>query len=116
MFDVCLHFAQVELVLGFRYRCLIAEDGPPIQSIDQDKWISNLYPESYTIENVLDEFKSLRAINLHLLKQVEGETWQKFAVHSDRGNETLESMTRLYAAHDLYHLEQFQRIQNDVSK
>ena len=112
--DVVQHLAQVEFVLGFRYRKVLAEETPAIPAIDQDKWVSQLFPESVGLEEALQDFAAVREVNLHLLRRLQDEHWDRYGIHSQRGNESMRQMARLYAAHDLYHLFQIERIQKAV--
>jgi hypothetical protein len=108
--EVVQHMGQTEVALGFRYRIVLAEDGPALPAIDQNRWVEHLFPEQVSLEEALDDFAALRAVNLRLLQRVEGDGWAHHGVHSQRGTETLAHMVRLYAAHDRYHLHQIGRI------
>jgi len=113
--DVIQHLAQAEMSLGFRYRKVLAEDAPALPAIEQDRWVAALYPDEVSLEEALEEFTALRARNLRLLRRVDREQWQRYGMHTERGKETLEHMVRLYAAHDLYHLFQIDRIHKAVA-
>lgn len=108
--NVVQHLGHTELAIGLRYRMVLSEDGPPLHAIDQDHWVDGLFPDDIALDEALDDFAALRAINLRLLRRVTGSQWHRHGVHNERGNETLASMVRLYAAHDQYHLHQIQRI------
>lgn len=108
--DVVQHLGHTELAIGLRYRMVLSEDAPPIQAIDQDHWVSALFPDDISLEESLEDFSALRAINLRLLRRVTAAQWQRYGIHNERGEETLGAMVRLYAAHDRYHLHQIQRI------
>jgi hypothetical protein len=112
--DIVQHLADAELTLGFRYRKVIAEDAPDIPHIDQDEWAENLRYNERSLDDALADFNALRAINLRLLTSVSPEAWGRHGMHSQRGKETLREMVRLYAAHDLYHLEQIERVKSAV--
>ncbi len=108
--NVVQHLGHTELAIGLRYRMVLSEDAPPIQAIDQDHWVSALFPDDVSLEESLEDFSGLRAINLRLLRRVTAAQWQRYGIHNERGEETLGAMVRLYAAHDRYHLHQIQRI------
>lgn len=112
--DVAQHLGQAEVALGFRYRKVLAEEAPALPAIDQDRWVRNLFPEDVSLEEALEEFTALRAVNLRLLRRVQGDQWERYGMHSQRGKETLRAMVRLYAAHDRYHLFQIERIRKTV--
>lgn len=112
--NVVQHLAHVEVVLGLRYRMVLAEDGPALAAMDPDRWIANLFSDEFALEEALDDFATLRAINLRLLRRVKGNQWECFGIHSQRGQESLATMVRMYAAHDLYHLYQLERVKRAV--
>lgn len=112
--NVVQHLAHVEVVLGLRYRMVLAEEGSPLAAMDPDLWIANLFPDEYGLEEALTDFATQRAANLRLLRRVKGEQWERHGIHSQRGKETLATMVRMYAAHDLYHLYQLERIKASI--
>jgi hypothetical protein len=112
--NVVQHLAHVELVLGNRFRVVLAEEGSPLAAMDPDLWIANLFSDEYGLEEALTDFAAQRAANLRLLRRVTGDQWERYGIHSQRGKETLATMLRMYAAHDLYHLYQLERIKASI--
>jgi len=109
--EVLQHLADVEWVLGFRYRLLAAENGCALPLMNQDAWTQNLaYGENATATRALKDFAALRNINLRFLETLRPEQWQHVGTHPERGPESLEHIVRLYAAHDCYHIHQIGRI------
>jgi hypothetical protein len=58
----------------------------------------------------------VRGANLALLKSLTPEEWKHYGMHSERGQETIEHIVRLYAGHDLNHLQQIERILSEKEK
>ena len=112
--DVVKHLADVEFVLGFRYRIVLGEDAPELPAIEQDDWCTNLRYVEANLGNTLDDFSAVRDVNLRLLRSLDAGQLLRYGTHSQRGKETIEMMIRLYAAHDLYHLYQIERIRKAV--
>lgn len=108
--NVVQHLGHTELAVGLRYRLVLSEEAPALQAMDQDHWVDALYPDDVSLEEALEDFATLRVVNLRLLRRVTGSQWQRHGIHNERGKETLAFMVRLYAAHDGYHLHQIQRI------
>jgi hypothetical protein len=52
----------------------------------------------------------LREANLALLASLDREQWQHFGMHSERGRESIEHIARMFAGHDLNHLQQIEKI------
>ena len=67
------------------------------------------------LEDALDQFGSVRRANLRLARSVTEEERGRHGVHSERGNETVNDTLELYAAHDLYHLGQIERIRKAIA-
>ena len=113
--EVVQHLADVEILLAQRFRAVIAEPGARIEGRDQDAWAKQLRYIDAPLDEALDQFHSIRAINLRVLRETTAEQRQScYGLHSERGKETLDHIMRLYAAHDLYHLYQIERIRNRI--
>ena len=113
--QVLRHLADSELVWGFRLRMVLAHDRPKLTGYDQDKWAERLGYGEADPDQSLQEFSILRRGNLRLLSRATGEDLKRVAVHSERGEESVEHMIHLYAGHDLLHLEQLARIRRAVT-
>jgi len=107
---VVRHLADSEIVWGWRLRLTLAQDRPPITGYDQDLWAERLgYDKSDAKESVA-EFGVLRTSNLGLVKRASPGDLARVGLHSERGEESVAHMMRLYAGHDLLHLKQIDRI------
>lgn len=107
---VLRHLADSEIVWGWRMRMALAHDRPPITGYDQDAWADRLrYGEADAAESIA-EFGVVRAGNLRLLRQATPADMQRVGVHAERGEESVAHMMKLYAGHDLLHLNQMERI------
>ena len=111
---VLQHLADSELVWGWRLRLVLAQDRPPITGYDQDRWASRLHYETVRAEDALEEFSVLRRSNLRLLSGATPADFDRVGVHAERGEESVGHMVRLYAGHDLMHLQQIDRIRRAV--
>jgi hypothetical protein len=111
---VLRHLADSEVVWGWRMRMILAHDRPAISGYDQDLWADRLgYGEADPKES-LAEFATLRKGNLRLLKRATPQDLERVGVHSERGEESVRHMLRLYAGHDLLHLRQIARIREGI--
>jgi DinB superfamily len=108
--QVMQHLADSELVGGFRYRMVLAHDRPVIQGYDQDLWAERLRYQDADIETTLGDFTTLRQANLRLLQRATPADHKRVMLHSERGEESLTHMIRMYAGHDLVHLRQMARV------
>lgn len=57
----------------------------------------------------------LRRDNLRLLERATPEDLKRVGVHSERGEESAGYLMRLFAGHDLLHLNQIDRIKNAIA-
>jgi hypothetical protein len=112
--DVVAHLADSELVGGFRLRMVLSHDRPPIAGYDQDRWAEGLRYRESRIEDSLEQFTALRRVNLRIWERLTTAELERVGVHSERGEESLAHMRRLYAGHDLMHLRQLERIGRTV--
>jgi hypothetical protein len=112
--QVLQHLADSDLVWGWRVRLILAQDRPPITGYDQDRWADRLrYDESEPSES-LASFDVLRRANLRLIARASPADLKRVGVHTERGEESIEHLIRLYAGHDLLHLRQIERIRAAV--
>lgn len=114
--DVVQHFADSELNGSIRFRMVLAQDRPPLIGYDQDLWAERLRYSESNVDEALAEFTTLRRANVRVLERISEPDRARVGVHSERGEESLALMMKLYAAHDLVHLRQIERIRGAVAK
>lgn len=114
------HLFDSELVGSFRYRMVLAQHQPTLPGYDQDAWVERLHPPmsdpAMSADTAVRRFTMLRETNLALLEASTTEDRQRIGLHSERGEESLDRITRLYAGHDLVHRRQLDRIRAAVSQ
>lgn len=108
--EVLQHLADSDLVWAYRLRMVTAEDRPTLTGYDQDRWAKRLGYRNVSHEAALEQFELLRTWNLRLLDGLTSADLSRVGLHSERGEESVAHMVRLYAAHDLVHLRQLDRI------
>jgi uncharacterized damage-inducible protein DinB len=116
MRHVLQHLADSELVWAYRLRMVLAHDRPPITGYDQDLWAARLGYDEVEAEEAIHEFGVLRHANLRLLSRATDADMKRVGVHAERGEESVEHMIKLYAGHDLLHLQQLARIREAVTQ
>ena len=115
MGQVLAHLADSDLVWGWRLRLILAQDRPPLTGYDQDKWASRLGYADADPRDSLALFSILRKTNLRLVERASAEDLQRVGVHVERGEESLAHQLKLYAGHDILHLNQLERIRQGVA-
>jgi hypothetical protein len=107
---IIAHLADSEVVASYRLRMILASPGVAIQAFDQNAWASAFRYGDQDPSASLALFRTLREFWLNLLTGID-ETWlDRYGVHQERGKETVRHLLRLYAGHDLNHLQQIGRI------
>jgi hypothetical protein len=107
---VVRHLADSELVWGWRLRMVLSHDRPAITGYDQDLWADRLGYKDADAGQALEEFSVLRRSNLRLLARATPADLTRVGVHVERGEERVDYMIKLYAGHDVLHLNQIDRI------
>jgi DinB superfamily len=112
--DVIQHLADSELVGGFRLRMVMAHERPSLTGYDQDLWASRLRYCDVDVSDALEQFTVVRRANMRIWEHLSPADLARVGMHSERGEESLELMRRLYAGHDLLHLRQLERIRGSL--
>jgi uncharacterized damage-inducible protein DinB len=108
--EILAHLADSEIVLGFRMRFILGAPGSPIAAVDQDAWVTSGHYEKRDSRESVEQFRAFREANLALLRTLTPQQWKHYGMHSERGQETIEHIVRLYAGHDLNYLQQIEWI------
>jgi hypothetical protein len=112
--QVLRHLADSDLVWGWRLRLILAQDRPTLTGYDQDAWAAALHYDEADPDDSLQTFDVLRRENLRLIERAGPENLKRVGVHSERGEESLEHLRKLFAGHDLLHLNQIARIRQAI--
>lgn len=108
--EVIAHLADGEVILGSRLRFVAAMERPPILGYDQDAFVERLGIERVKTEELFDAFAAVRSANVCLMKRLAEDDWQRIGLHSERGEESIETMIVMYAGHDRIHEAQIESI------
>jgi hypothetical protein len=91
-------------------RLVLAQDRPTLTGYDQDRWAERLGYADADAKQSLEEFSMQREANLRLLRRASPADLKRVGVHAERGDESIAHMMKLYAGHDILHLNQIERI------
>lgn len=108
--EILAHLADTELVFGYRIRAILGAPGSPIQGFDQDKWAQAMNYGKADPRKSLERFSAFRKANLDLLKSLSPAQRKYNGMHSERGEESIETIARLCAGHDINHLRQIEKM------
>jgi hypothetical protein len=107
---IVAHLADVEIVTSYRIRMILASPGVAIQAFDQNAWASAFDYQNQDPATAIALFRPLREAWLALVHQGGEACLDRYGVHAERGKETIRHLLRLYAGHDMNHLEQIARL------
>ena len=113
--EILAHLADTEIVVGWRLRHVLGNNGAPIQPYDQNVWAEAFDYVHRDSKESLEFFQVVRARNLALLKGLPKKLWENYGVHQERGKESVVRIVRLYAGHDLNHLAQAEKVAKQKS-
>jgi uncharacterized damage-inducible protein DinB len=113
--QVLQHLADSDLVWGWRVRLILAHDRPQITGYDQDLWADRLHYGDADAQDAIALLQVVRRANLKLIERATPAELKRVGVHSERGEESIDHLVRLYAGHDRLHLSQIARIRSAVT-
>jgi len=108
--EIVSHIADTELVGGYRIRAILGAPGTQIIGFDQDTWVTALHYDKRDLRKSFEQYRALREVNVALLKTLTPQQWKQHGMHSERGAETVETIARMFAGHDVNHFQQIERI------
>ena len=106
--EVLGHLGDSEWVYGYRMRMMLSHDAPEIAGYDQDVMVTGMGHNERPLSMLLEELRRLRGLNLDLYLRSKGPAWERYGVHSERGEESVDLSIRLLAGHDLRHIAQIE--------
>jgi hypothetical protein len=104
--EVAAHLADIEVVLSWRIRQVLAEDEPTLQPLDQDVWAVSLYYGDRELAISLATYGANRQSNLELLRHAGEEGLERKYNHPEFGNRPLRTLIEHISDHDVAHLRQ----------
>ncbi len=113
--EIVIHLADSEVIGHMRIRKTIAEAGSTLPIYDEETWAGKL---SYRLQEphlAIELFRALRASTAALLRALPAETWQRTAVHPERGEMSFYDVFVLYLEHGDIHLQQIERIKQALA-
>lgn len=110
-----IHLSDMEINAYTRWRCIVAESGKSVMTVDEDKWTANINYPLQPAADYISIFALLRKVTVqYLTKNLDNrELWEeRFMVHPERGKVTLKDWVKLYSAHADIHVKYIERNKN----
>jgi len=108
--EILAHLADTEIVVAWRLRHVLGNNGALIQAYDQNVWAETFDYVHRDTKESLEFFQILRTSNLAMLKALPKRFLENYGMHQERGKESIAHIVRMYAGHDLNHLGQVENI------
>jgi hypothetical protein len=108
--EVLAHLADAELVVAYRFRLMLGNNGTGIQAYNQAEWARCLQYGKQDPMDSLETFRACRAHNIRMLRKLSKRMWGYYGMHSERGKETVKRLAEMTAGHDINHMSQIERI------
>ena len=112
--EVCCHLRDYAQEEGVRVRRLVEEDGPALESYDQEAWARERHYQGDDPARVRTALRAFWGGLAYQLEGLEDEQWQRGGTHSERGAITVRSRADRQVAHAHAHLEQLRAIRDQT--
>ena len=107
--QVVHHVADSHMNALLRVKLALTEDWPTVTGYNEQAW-AKLADAAAPIEWSLELIESLHARWVMLLQSLNGEQWNRGFVHPERGRQTVDLATVMYAWHCRHHVAHIQRL------
>ena len=104
--ELTAHLADCEVTWSWRLRQAYGEEHARMQPFDQDAWARTY--AGYSLADARATFAALRTWNIVLIGFLRPADRVKPITHPERGEETLWTLVRIMAGHDLHHLQRLE--------
>lgn len=108
--EILAHLAEDEIATAWRYRQMVEHCGIALTGFDQDLWANLGNYAARDPHDSLALYRLLREANLHFLRSLSPEQWERFGMHAERGRITVRELAAHMVGHDANHIAQIQRI------
>ena len=105
--EIVCHLADMEIVFGFRLRQAFDTEHV-LQPVNEESWAKSYL--RLPIQSALIAFLSARTWNLALIETFEKSDFDRTMRHPKHGVQNVMKMLKIFAGHDLNHLEQLEKI------
>ena len=107
--EILGHLVDAEWVYGYRLRTVLLDNRPQIVPMDQELWVTGQQYNQRDPKDLVKQFKVLRMMNIFIIKHLTPEQKQREGLHAERGPETIDTMLKMLAGHDLNHIAQLKK-------
>ncbi len=115
--EILSHLADIEMVLGFRIRQILAEQKPVIAPVDEKAWATELNYTQNSAPETIALFGLLRHANLQILRRIKLTDLNKSAYHPELKKDlALWEIVERLDVHSANHLQQIERLKKEAAR
>jgi hypothetical protein len=100
--EVLSHLSDAERVFAYRALRFGRGDSTELPGFDQEVWVPNSHADRRPWEDLLDEFRGVRAATLHLFRSFDAEDWRRTGVASGKPV-SVRALAWIIVGHELHH-------------
>lgn len=114
--EILGHLADMEIVLGYRMRQMLADTKPVIAPLNQDAWARHLKYMDSPIAELVAFYGIARHHNLRVLRRATAADLKKSAYHPEFQREmTIAEIVERIAVHGANHLQQIEKLKQQAN-
>jgi uncharacterized damage-inducible protein DinB len=96
------HVIDTERIMSYRALCIARNDRTPLSGFEQDAYVSGGPFAEVAFNDLLEEFKTVRAATLSLLRHLRPGDWTRRGV-VDQKETSVRALAYIIAGHELHH-------------
>jgi uncharacterized damage-inducible protein DinB len=97
------HINDGERIFAYRALAIARGEHAPLPGMDQDQYMAGVDFDARTLQDLLEEFETVRGSTVHLLRHLSAEAWARRGTASD--NEvTVRALAYIIAGHEAHHV------------
>ncbi|MCA0756208.1 DinB family protein [Paenibacillus sp. N4] len=101
--EVIGHVADGERIMSYRLLRASRGDKTPLAGFDQDEFMTSAPFASWTMEQIREEYVSVRRATLSLLRGLTEDAWTRSGI-ANGSNVSARALAYIIAGHELHHL------------
>jgi hypothetical protein len=95
---------DTERIFAYRALRIARDDRTPLPGFEENDYIANSNFKSYPVQDLAEEFETVRRANLYLFKRLDDEAWVRRGIANENEIST-RALAYIIAGHELHHRE-----------
>lgn len=100
--EVIGHIIDTERIMSYRALRVSRNDSTPIEGFEQDDYVANGAYSTYTVEELAEEFETVRRASLLQVRKLTPDMWTRRGVANHK-EVTVRALAYIMAGHELHH-------------